>query len=161
MSVRWLVRGIEWLIALGMGGIVAIVILEVVFRYAVRFSLIVTEELTRYLMIWVAFLASALALQERSHIALTGLAERPSRGGRRLVRGLSHLLVLGFLVILTVEGIRILPKQLDQYLTTVNVSIFWFYLAIPTGAILMIVFTVRHAWRDVRHLFRRAPAPER
>ena len=33
--------------------------------------------------------------------------------------------------------LQTLPNQRDQFTTTLNVSIFWFYLAIPVGAVLM------------------------
>jgi TRAP-type C4-dicarboxylate transport system permease small subunit len=44
------------------------------------------------------------------------------------------------LVVLAVEGTKILPRQLDQMCITIGTSMFYFYLAIPVGSILMIIF---------------------
>jgi TRAP-type C4-dicarboxylate transport system permease small subunit len=58
------------LIALSMG-IAAVVFLQVVFRYVLRQPLFWSEELPRYLLIWMSFLAAALAQKTEAHINIT------------------------------------------------------------------------------------------
>jgi C4-dicarboxylate transporter DctQ subunit len=59
MFLRLLSRLVESLIILGASTIVAIVTTEVVLRYLFSHSLIFTEELSRYLMVWIVFLGSS------------------------------------------------------------------------------------------------------
>lgn len=140
MFYRWLSRAVEISIFLCAVVIVTIVSMEVVLRYLFSHSLILTEELSRYLMVWIVFLGSALAIRDGSHINITFLTKRFPVAIRKWVQVAGHLLSLVFLVTVTIEGIRILPRQLYQTLITINMSMFYFYLAMPVGCILMILF---------------------
>lgn len=140
MFLRLLSRFVEGLVILGATVIVTIVTIEVVLRYIFGLSLIFTEELARYLMVWIVFLGGALAVKDDSHIRINVLVQRLSPRLGRLVRITAHGLTMLLLVVLTVEGTKILPRQLDQMCITIDTSMFYFYLAIPVGSILMIIF---------------------
>ena len=140
MFLRLLSRFVEGLVILGATVIVTIVTIEVILRYIFGLSLIFTEELARYLMVWIVFLGGALAVKDDSHIRINVLVQRLSPRLGRLVRITAHALTMLLLVVLTVEGTKILPQQLDQMCITIDTKMFYFYLAIPVGSILMIIF---------------------
>ena len=140
MFYRVLSRAVEGLIVLAATTLVTIVTTEVVLRYGFKHSLIFTEELSRYLMVWIVFLGSALAVRDGSHIRINFLIKRFNQRNQKWLRLSAHILTLGFLVFVAIEGIKILPRQLYQMCITINISIFYFYLAIPVGSILMIIF---------------------
>jgi TRAP-type C4-dicarboxylate transport system permease small subunit len=139
MLIRAVARVLQVLVLVAMAVVATVVIVEVLLRYTLGQSLVITEELSRYLMIWVAFLGSVLVMRERGHIAAEGLCDWLGAASRRRVAVVADLLSLAFLLVVAVAGFQVLPAQLDQHLTTINVSIFWFYLAIPVGAGLMAV----------------------
>ena len=56
--------------------IVGVTFTQVLFRYVFQLSLAWSEELARYLFLWLAFLASAYAFKTRSHFALRFLVDR-------------------------------------------------------------------------------------
>jgi TRAP-type C4-dicarboxylate transport system permease small subunit len=134
---RSLVRVIEMAVVAAMAVVSVVVMAEVILRYTLGETLVVTEELSRYLMVWIAFLGSVLLMRERGHIAAEGLGGWFGPLGRRVIGVVADLLSLVFLLTLTWAGLQTLPGQLDQYLTTINIPIFWFYLAIPVGSGLM------------------------
>jgi TRAP-type C4-dicarboxylate transport system permease small subunit len=140
VTLRPLVRVVEVLVLVGTAVVTVAVIAEVLLRYSLNQSLIVTEELSRYGMIWVAMLGSVLVLREEGHVAAGGLGRLGVRG-RRIARALT-LLSLLFLRVLASAGIQTLPAQLDQQTLTLGVTIFWFYLALPVGALLMALVIV-------------------
>jgi TRAP-type C4-dicarboxylate transport system permease small subunit len=121
--------------------VACVVVAEVLLRYSAGRSLIVTEELSRYGMIWVALLGSVLVLREEGHIAAGGLGRLGTRG-QRVAHAAADLLSLLFLLVLATAGIQTLPGQLDQQTLTLGVTIFWFYLALPVGALLMALVLV-------------------
>jgi TRAP-type C4-dicarboxylate transport system permease small subunit len=126
-----------------MAVVAAVVVTEVILRYVAGRSLIVTEELSRYGMIWVAMLASVLVLREDGHIA-SGATGWLGPHAQKIVRVLTELLSLLFLLVLTVAGLQVLPAQRDQDTLTLGVTIFWFYLALPvSGALMMLVIVAR------------------
>jgi TRAP-type C4-dicarboxylate transport system permease small subunit len=140
MFFRLLSRLIESLVVLIAGIIVAIVTAEVTLRYLFSHSMIFTEELSRYLMVWIVFLGSALAIRDGSHIHIQILVKRLSARMQQIVKLAAYALIIAFLVFITVEGLKILPRQLQQMCITIDISLFYFYLAIPVGSILMIIF---------------------
>ena len=140
MFYRVLSRAVEGLIVLAATTLVTIVTTEVVLRYGFKHSLIFTEELSRYLMVWIVFLGSALAVRDGAHIHINFLIKRFNQRTQKWLRLSAHALTLVFLVFVAIEGIKILPQQLDQMCITINLSLFYFYLAIPVGSILMIIF---------------------
>jgi TRAP-type C4-dicarboxylate transport system permease small subunit len=140
MFFRLLSRLVESLVILIAGIIVAIVTAEVILRYLFSHSLIFTEELSRYLMVWIVFLGSALAIRDGSHIRIQLLVNRLGTRMQQITKLAAYALVVAFLVFITIEGLKILPRQLQQMCITIDVSLFYFYLAIPVGSILMIVF---------------------
>lgn len=137
-----LVRAIEVAVMAAMAVVSVVVMAEVILRYTLGETLVVTEELSRYLMVWVAFLGSVLLMRERGHIATEGLGGWFGPLGRRVIAAVADLLSLVFLLTLTWAGLQTLPAQLDQHLTTINIPIFWFYLAIPVGCGLMALVIV-------------------
>ena len=140
MFYRILSRLIETAIIIGAAFIVAIVTSEVVLRYVFKHSLIFTEELSRYLMVWIVFLGSALAIRDKAHIRINILTKRLNPAQRKVADLLAYGLVLFFLLVVAIEGFRILPSQLQQMCTTFDLSLFYFYLAIPAGCLLMMIY---------------------
>ena len=140
MFFRLLSRIVEALVILIAGIIVAVVTAEVTLRYLFSHSMIFTEELSRYLMVWIVFLGSALAIRDGSHIHIQILVKRLSSRMQQIVKLVAYALIIAFLVFITIEGLKILPRQVQQMCITFDISLFYFYLAIPVGSILMIVF---------------------
>ena len=140
--VRAATRVLETLTLIGISVVSAAVVVEVILRYGFRSSLIFTEELSRYTMVWVAFLGGVIALRDGAHVATGGLGDRFGPAIGRAASLLADGLSLLFLLTLAWASIQTLPNQRDQYTTTLEVSIFWFYLAIPVGAVLMALVVV-------------------
>lgn len=82
----------------------AIVILQVFYRYALNHSLFWSEELARYLLVWLTFLGATVAYRRRMHPSIDVLFKRLSRPARRRLRVLVHLLSLLFFSILIWYG---------------------------------------------------------
>ncbi len=140
------------LTVLFLSAITVMVAVEVILRYCFGSSLIVTEELSRYLMVWVVFLACSLAVRDKSHISIEIVANRFTGRARAGYSLLAQLLWLAFLVFLIVEGVIALSFQMEQIIPTLNIAIFWFYLAIPVGGTLMILNLLPQVAENVRVL---------
>ncbi len=103
---------------------------------------------------WVVFLASSLALKGDSHINIGILVDKFGGKARMGINLAAQILLLIFLVFLLVEGIVVLPYQIDQIAPSMGVSFFWFYLAIPVGSVLMILFLLPKIGESVKGILR-------
>lgn len=142
MLARILTRILEGSVILLATVIVSVVTTDVALRYLFGRSLVITQELSRYLMVWIVFLASALAIHDNSHIRISVLVNRMPATLKFLVELISDISILVFCAVLIFEGIRILPAQFQENTTTLGVTIFWFYLPIPLGSFLMAIFLI-------------------
>ena len=113
-----------------------VVFVNVVTRYALGFSLTWSEELARYLMIWVTYLGAGLAMREGRHVAIEyfqALLPGPLIPYFRAFVGLVILIFLGFV---TVLGFQLSSFAWQQRTPVLELPQGLIYLAIPLGAVL-------------------------
>ncbi len=115
----------------------AIVLLGVFFRYVLGHALPWTDEVSRYLMIWMGFLGSGVALREGSHVAMTIFLDMASPSLRRKMLLLIRCLSLGFLLSVIWAGGILVVSIRSQVSAVLRISMTWAYLAIPIGCLLI------------------------
>ena len=87
-------RLIEVLIAAFLAVMVVMVFGNVVLRYAFNSGIIVSEELSRWLFLWVTFLGAIVALKEHGHLGTDALISRLPVPGKKICLVLGRLLML-------------------------------------------------------------------
>ncbi len=68
---------------------------NVVLRYGFNDGIISSEELSRYLFIWITFLGAIVTLRDNAHLGLDSLVRRLSLRGKKLAFAVSNILMLG------------------------------------------------------------------
>jgi TRAP-type C4-dicarboxylate transport system permease small subunit len=68
---------------------------NVVLRYGFNDGLIASEELSRYLFIWITFLGAIVTLRDNAHLGLDSLVRHLSLRGKKVAFALSNLLMFG------------------------------------------------------------------
>lgn len=91
---------LELLIALCLALMVLMVFGNVVLRYAFNSGIAVSEELSRWLFVWLTFLGAIVALKEHGHLGTDMLVSRLPRAGKVLCLLASQVLMLGITVML-------------------------------------------------------------
>ena len=155
MVLEKLRQGVRFVSIACCGVLILSVFVNVVLRYLFNLGLTFGEDLTRYLMVVVVFFAAALALDQKRHISIYLFVRKLSRYNQLRIDLLSQVFILVFLLLLMVYGVRLLPNQWTAYIPTMrHVSMFWFYLSIPVGSILMGIFLVRNltgTWKALKN----------
>jgi TRAP-type C4-dicarboxylate transport system permease small subunit len=67
---------------------------NVVLRYGFNSGITVSEELSRWLFVWMTFLGALVALRTRAHLGTDSLVSRLPLAGKKICLGISHLLML-------------------------------------------------------------------
>lgn len=120
--------------------LVGIITWEVICRYVLKIPMVWAEQLASYTMVWLAFVSAAIAFRQGAHIGMTMLSSRFTGWSKKLVTFLCHLLILFFLVFLAWWGfIHTADVRSQSSPVVFNISMMWPYLAVPSGAILMII----------------------
>ena len=114
-------------IAILLTAMVALVFGNVVLRYAFNSGITVSEEIARWLFVWLTFLGALVALREHGHIGIDAVVRRLPVLGRRACFIVSQLLML-FVTWLLLEGAW---KQMlinwDVRAPASGLSVAWFY----------------------------------
>lgn len=85
---------LEWCMALFMALMVIMVFGNVVLRYAFNSGIAISEELSRWLFVWMTFMGAVVALRERGHLGTDMLTGKLSLTGKKWCFGLSYLVML-------------------------------------------------------------------
>jgi TRAP-type C4-dicarboxylate transport system permease small subunit len=115
-------------------------VLQVFLRYCVGYSIVFSEELSRYAMIWMAFIAAGLLALEEGH-AKIGIVEKYKIN--KFCYPVTHILSLMVVAIVFVAGLKIAIQSWDQPIPTLPISAGFAYLALPIGMSILAVGLVR------------------
>jgi len=85
---------LEWAIVVMLGLMVVLVFGNVLLRYAANSGITVSEELSRWLFVWMTFLGAIIAVKEQAHLGSDMLLSRLGPKGQRLCLVLGHGLML-------------------------------------------------------------------
>jgi len=116
-----------------------IIIVQVFMRYLFLYSLSWSEEVARYLMIWVSFLGASLALKYGLHIGVEFVVSRLPQRTKRWVSLLAKVSMFVFLIYFTVGGFRVSWSVRDQDSPALLFSMFYAYVSAPVGGAFMMI----------------------
>lgn len=132
-------RGTEVVVMVLMAVLVVIVVASVFFRYILLSPLTWSEEVGRYMMIWLGFLAASIAVRQGLHVGVDFVVQsvRPGLAAwlRRLARGATAV----FLLIVMGYGFVLVVSLWEQWSPVLIIRMTWPYLAIPVGSLLMLI----------------------
>jgi TRAP-type C4-dicarboxylate transport system permease small subunit len=129
-----------------------VVFLQVLFRYLLRQPLFWSEELPRYLLIWLTFLAAALAQKHDAHINITLCLAPLSMRSRQILKILTDAMILAFLWVLIYSGCLVTSITAHHRSTALQLPMALVYAALPAGATLMSVYLLLQIVEEVRRL---------
>ena len=130
------------LIALFLAIMVVLVFGNVVLRYAFNSGITVSEEVSRWLFVWLTFLGAIVAMREHGHLGVDTLVKRLPNWGKRACLLASQLLMLYVTWLLLAGSLEQTSINWDVTAPASGLSTGWFYgagvvFAASTGLILL------------------------
>lgn len=134
------------------------VLLQVFVRYFVNLMRVVsfawTEEMARFLLIFVTFWGAAIAMRRREHITIPILIDRVSPRVRLFLR-LVFIAIMGFFLAVVIVGSTTMMRV--TWRTPVGSGISWLtvgrvYIFVPLGCGLMVLYLVLWTAEVLREL---------
>lgn len=128
---------------------VAVLVLDVLWgvftRYALSEQAKWSEELARFLLIWISLLGGAVAFGEKAHLGVDYFVGKFDPAARKLTTILGQLIVLFFAItIFIIGGSRVVADALhmEQMTPALGWKMGHVYLALPVAGVFMILFTI-------------------
>jgi len=136
-----------------MATMVSVILAQVFARYVLNAAMAWPEELTIFLLSWMTFIGSAIALKSWQHIGITLFANMLSINYRKFLSILVKLTVLFFAVFLTYTGVILVQKSTHMVSDGLRISMMWPRLSMPVGGVIMILHTVNLLFKEVSMFF--------
>jgi len=87
-------RSVEGLLGIMLAVMVVLVFGNVVLRYGFNTGIAVSEEVARYIFVWMIFIGAIVAVHEHTHLGVDSLVRRLPRKGKLVCAVISDLLIL-------------------------------------------------------------------
>lgn len=149
-------RGLEAITCCLLTLLCAVTFLGVADRYVLHTGIGWTEELARFLLIWSSFLSATIVVNRSGHFCITFLVERLPAAARQAVALALHLVTIGVLGVMFVQGVRVTAIMRIQVSPAMDLPMNWIYLSLPVATALMIFFLAAQLVETVRR-FRLGP----
>jgi TRAP-type C4-dicarboxylate transport system permease small subunit len=142
-------RALEWLIALLLALMVLLVFGNVVLRYVANSGITVSEELSRWLFVWMTFLGAIVALKEHGHLGTDMLVARLGNTGKKVCLVLGQALMLWATWLLFSGSLQQAQINWDVEAPVSGLSVAIFYASGVVFAVSAGVLLLREIWRTV------------
>ncbi len=140
-------RLIGYLIAAMLAVMVVLVFGNVFMRYAFNSGFTLSEELSRWLFVWLTFLGAVVALRENGHLGTDMLLGKLGPTGKRICMGLALLLMLYATWLLFKGAYDQVLVNLTSTSAVMEVSMAWFYASGMAFAVLGAPILISDLWR--------------
>ena len=138
---------ISYLIAALLALMVVLVFGNVFMRYAFNSGFSISEELSRWLFVWLTFLGAVAALRSNAHLGTDMLVGKLGPLGKKICMGLSLLLMLYCLWLLFKGSYDQSVINWDTISAVMEVSMSWFYASGMVFAVLSAPILLGDLWR--------------
>ena len=145
-------RLLRWLLAIAVGILIIPVSLQIFSRYTALIpSYIWTEEMARFLFVWMIMIGAMLGAYEGRHFEVDvwpRLAPRP-QAALRLV---SNLAVLGFALVFVWAGYVFTRFAWNRISELAELPLWLIHIAWPVAGVTWLLFTGEQTWDNLRTL---------
>ena len=122
------------------------VLWQVASRYLLNNPSSFTDELARYLLIWIGFLGAAYGTGKHIHLAIDLLPSKIKNQGHKQLHHkiVNGLIAIFALLVMLVGGIRLVYVTLilDQRSSALDIPLGIVYLAIPLSGLIILFYTL-------------------
>ena len=149
-----IIKIIEVLLMLIFTILVVDVLFQVLSRYIIKTSFSWTEELARFLLIWLSILGAAYLNAKREHLSMDFLYQKLTESNKRKVSIIVELMVFFFALIVMVIGggnLVYTTLHLNQLSGTLQIPLGYIYSILPISGFLIMSFAIFHVVKIYKH----------
>ena len=136
---------LEWTLILLMAANVLNVLWQVFTRFVLKNPSSFTEELARYLLIWVGLLGAGYVAGQKMHLAIDVVVNRFTGRVKRLTEYLIEVSIFIFaLFVMVFGGIRlvIITLTLNQISAVLRIKLGYVYLVLPLSGLILMFYSL-------------------
>jgi len=133
-------------------GMVATCFAQVIFRLVLGHPLAWSEELARYLFVWLTFIGGSVAIAESAHFKMDLLAFAFKERGKAILQLIVSICLLSFSIVLIIYGLPLVKMVSSQKSPALRISMSIPYFALPINGFLSSFHCVENIIDDIKRL---------
>lgn len=127
---------------------VTIIFTQVIARYVFSNSLTWSEEVGRYVFVWITFLGAALAVRNKAHVALDVLVVRLPLPLRVPIIAFGYVAMMVLAGIMIYASITMINMGSRQVSAALQLPMKYVYMILPVSGALIIFYLARNMYLD-------------
>ncbi len=147
MFSKVLLKSLEWLLIAIFGLMVLLVFGNVVLRYGFNYGIIFSEEVSRFLFVWMVFLGSVLMLYDNGHLGVHTVTKLLPLAGKKACKFISDLTTLACCGLMTYGGVKIVKLNMANIAPVSEIPIGVVYIALLVCSVGMGVLLLGSLYR--------------
>lgn len=112
---------------------------QVIMRYVFNNSLSWSEELGKFLFVWISWIGISIGAKRKEHIKITMFVDKCSPKNALICEILSEIIVFGICAVTAYYGIELVISQAHINFAGIKISMSWGYLAVVIGCAVMML----------------------
>ena len=144
-----MIKIIDKVLTVIVAGLMALMVLDVTWQIFTRFFTDTpsswTEEMARFLLIWIGLLGAAWTYRVRAHLGLSYLVEKQSPEMQKKLMIFSFLASAVFAISVMIYGgskLVMLTLELNQLSASLGIKIGYVYLVLPISGVLITIYAL-------------------
>ena len=98
--INKIVRYVEWILVAVLGVMVSLVFGNVVLRYGFNTGIVFSEEMSRFLFIWITLIGALIVMKDNAHLGMSSVIGLFGEPGQRVCRFSADLLTFACCIVL-------------------------------------------------------------
>ncbi len=128
------------------------IFLQVIMRFVVGHSLVWSEELGKFIFVWLSWLGISIGERRNEHIKITLLTDRFSPKWQKVFEIVAYLVLLVILGVIIYYSVILVEFQVKVKYAGIKISTSWGYLSLLLGCSFMVLRIIAVLYRDIRAL---------
>ncbi|WP_319560052.1 TRAP transporter small permease [Marispirochaeta sp.] len=145
---------LEWVSLLAFAALIVLTVIQVLSRYVLKMPVTFTEEMGRFLFIWVSLLGAALVMKNDSHMRLDILKDKLSPRITTILEFFVFAAILIFSAVVFSESFRLIKATTRQIAPVSRLPMAVVYLVLPISTFFMSLYSVRYMYLAIKKMSR-------
>ncbi|HZK09992.1 MAG TPA: TRAP transporter small permease [Clostridia bacterium] len=139
---------------------VAVIFFQVVMRYVFNNSSAWSEELGKFLFVWLSWIGISIGHRKREHITITIVVDRLSKKAQLVLEAISELVLITICGITLFYGVKMIGIQITTPYAGIKISTAWGYLSLVLGCGIFILRAAVYFIEAIKAIMGKGPITE-
>jgi len=162
--IERVLEGLCQVLRILVGVLIATLIVPVFMQVLARYTGLIptylwTEELAKFIFIWIVMLGSMIAVWEGTHFDVRVTRDAISPLGKLLQQGFVLLMIIVFALLFARFGIDYAKFGSIQTSVMMQVNMLWIYITVPLAGFVWAVFAIFRFWQVIQNYRSRVNGP--